>query len=93
MFFLDVLDRYWISLNWKVEGICFLNLLQRGLGVLWEAEVEAGRSLWLRGLYFFLEHCREIERVAWRVLLSRELKYLFRLVRLCFDLFREYSIV
>jgi hypothetical protein len=24
MFFLDVLDRYWISLKWKVEGICFL---------------------------------------------------------------------
>jgi hypothetical protein len=90
---LDVLDRCWISLNWKVEGIWFLNLLRSGLGVLWEAEVEACRSLWLRGLYFFLEHCREIERVAWRVLLSRELKYLFRLVRLSFNLFWENFIV
>ena len=55
MLFLEILGRHWISLKWKVEGIFFLNLLRSGLGVLWEAEVETGRSPWLGGLNFFLK--------------------------------------
>jgi hypothetical protein len=71
--YLDVLDWYLISLKWKVEWVWFLNLLGSGLGLLWEAEVKTGLSLWFRGLYFFLKDCREIKRVSWWVLLARQL--------------------
>jgi hypothetical protein len=71
--YLDVLELYLISLRLKVEGVWFLSLLGSGLGLLWEAEVETGRSLRFGELYFFQKDCREIERVAWWVLLSRQL--------------------